>query len=221
MKYFLLSVCFLMLFFSCRKDPKIAPPKLPSPHVSIENTEGSYFVYHWFEIDSVGNETQLQYIDTVWVQVDTMINGNTFTHTKGNYYVYPVKNWFFRDSLGYVVDQNGLIHYSYNNSDTVKVDTSGFEQRFTINVNNLNDKYAMPSGLINNQIIAPKPLPYFDHQIHRTYKTQSYTACDSIWIQHIKYVNGYGEVASQSGYISALISECKYAQRRLVFFDIK
>lgn len=112
------------VFISCKKsDTELLPPPTPeneSQSFSWNHTPGSYYVYQWYKIDSLGNETPYSAPDSNIVVGDTIINGNTYTTFKTDHIFFNYDEMYWRDSSGYIVDQGGYIHFSHTAfNDTV------------------------------------------------------------------------------------------------------
>lgn len=115
MKKILAFTILGLTVWSCKKE-NIAPLEIGSPdpgssaHVT---TAGSYWVYDWYQVDSVGNETWLsQWKDTIRITGDTTINGNVFQVYKGKH-MGANTEYYTRDSSGCILNTDGSIIYSY------------------------------------------------------------------------------------------------------------
>jgi hypothetical protein len=203
----------IVLAASCKKDPDpvIPPVQEPVPLFLLEASQGSYFIYEWYQVDSLGNETSLSITDTVYFSGDTIINGNSYAIQAGTYFGSP-RVAFIRDSLGYIVTSSGNILFSYvNNSDTLR------------NVSNsMNDIYMMTKK--NNAAITTVAGSFttYDQQVHY-YRADGtpMTNCDSVWISHSHYDDLSGiEVSSQLAFLNPLENLCQYNERRLVYVYI-
>lgn len=115
-----------LLIYSCSKDVAI-PKKGNTTPVSnasfVPLTVGSFWVYNYYYVDTLGNET-FDNTDTVRIIQDSIINGKTYAMFEGLYYVYNSNNtnyYFRRDSLSYLVNENGGIYFSSTNfTDTLQ-----------------------------------------------------------------------------------------------------
>lgn len=120
---------------------------------------GNYWVYKNYEVDSLGNETEVQYLDSVVITHDTIINGNTYYIFEGTNYPLP-QNWHYikivRDSGDYLVNEQGKILFSsndfsnilsekieiYNTGDTIYYIQFKMEQVY--------NSVSLPAGVFNN-----------------------------------------------------------------------
>nr|MBC8147027.1 hypothetical protein [Bacteroidota bacterium] len=116
-KLIILGVLSIILISACKKsdeiiikDPEPVPTKNYNP-MSI----GSYWIYQHYEIDTLGNETQLSVTDSVRITGDTLINSLNYRIYKGT----KPNQWnvlyMLRDSGDYVVASDGLIYLSKSN----------------------------------------------------------------------------------------------------------
>ena len=114
----------IILFTSCEKDDS------PTINYSAEETDylplgiGNYWIYKHYDIDSLGNETERDIIDSVIINRDTIINNNQYFILEGTNYPFSGSAWgvkdILRDSSGYIVDEKGQIRFSVDNfSDTL------------------------------------------------------------------------------------------------------
>jgi hypothetical protein len=110
-------VVLVILFFSACKvnnEPieKIQPVYLPL-------AVGNYWIYQHFSIDSTGKESPLSLFDSVVITKETMIHGQLYFEFGGT----PNNNFlsrFLRDSLGYLVTDDGKKVFSMSNfTDTI------------------------------------------------------------------------------------------------------
>ena len=110
MKKSLFIILIIIVISSCCKDK----PLIPSlTHVPLEI--GNSWVYKNYTIDSSGVQTILDRIDSMVITKDTIIGDNKYFVMEGT--DYPAKsNWgilnILRDSLGYLVNENGAIIFA-------------------------------------------------------------------------------------------------------------
>lgn len=102
---------------SCTSDPTSSVVPSTNYHpLSI----GSYWIYEWVQIDTLGNETPMNQIDTVTVIGDTVINGNTYAELYGTWLSPQPRYWYKRDSAGYLITNfGGAIFTTTSTSDTL------------------------------------------------------------------------------------------------------
>lgn len=97
----LLLSCLAMLVFSCKDDDATTNPTLATDYFPL--TKGSYWIYDWYTIDSLGNEASIGRTDTLKVTGDTILNGIEYSVVEGTLLGTESLN-FYRDSSGYLDD---------------------------------------------------------------------------------------------------------------------
>jgi hypothetical protein len=213
----MISLSFLVL--SCRKDKEEAgsQPDLPLPLSSFEYSQfkpGNYWVYQQFKILD-GIETPTSDFDSVYVERDSLINGQTYM---------KVYNWergwdykLFKDSAGYIVDEEGSVLFSSQVSSTnligsryiiinnqKEADTICLETR-QMTENGITT--TTPAG--NFTTVAFKQSFFFYPKwIHNT---------DSIRYMHTRYAKGIGIVTQIIPYA---VGDREYYERRLVRYKV-
>ena len=108
-----LFVASALLIMSCKKNT--TDNVMPDEQTVVHNSYmyplaiGNYWVYGEFVIDSSGNETQNNITDSVYIDKETIISGQTYfrmfykdLYNSGQYF-------YYRDSSGYRVTLNGII----------------------------------------------------------------------------------------------------------------
>lgn len=115
------SLLLLCLAFSCNNDDQMLPEACQANPPKYYNfNEGSYWIYQWSTIDTLGNETLMSSVDTIRNVGDTLINGNTYNVSKGTYLGTNSQDLYTRDSSGYLVNEDGRILFSaINFTDTL------------------------------------------------------------------------------------------------------
>lgn len=128
----LLSFVFLIFIFSCKKEnvEVVCGPTFSNNYIPM--SVGSYWIYHWYEVDTLGNETLLgNKIDTVQIIGDTTIQGHLYFIQEETFaFDTPgIITTFYRDSIGYLLNSEGEISFSSTNfTDTLhRVSNSIFE----------------------------------------------------------------------------------------------
>jgi hypothetical protein len=114
MKKILALGTFIIFAASCKKKeitttPVTIPP--PAEYVYV-TTPGSYWIYDWYQVDSLGNETMMNWKDTVRIEGDTTIDSKIYQVLKKTGTGFLEVPSFQRDSLGWIVGTAGII-YSY------------------------------------------------------------------------------------------------------------
>ena len=116
----------LVSIFACEKDDM---QKLSdnTPNDAKENyfplTLGNYWVYEDYHIDSLNQEQKLDFIDSIAVSRDTLIHGEKFYILSGIRELPGsdklVDIAILRDSMGYLIDQKGVIRFSNSNFNDI------------------------------------------------------------------------------------------------------
>jgi hypothetical protein len=127
MKFY--PVCFLCalsltLLSSCGKKHEDSQMVLPASSIAPNDYAtlypGNYWIYELYNIDSLGNATPTGQYDSSYVLPDTTVNGK-------NYHVLMITQaWgmaksplLLRDSLQYMVDEKGQVHFAINDFTTL------------------------------------------------------------------------------------------------------
>lgn len=212
MKTYIIITAALLTFVSCKKE-KIENPIVEDQAVSYTpSTKGSYWIYDWVKVDTNGVETPLPYKDTLRIIGDTMINNYVYTVTRGTSMGGTVRNFYSRDSSGYIVNALGDASYSYTNfTDTIRsYDDPGF----------LNIRVKM----FNNMPVSI-PLGTFNTIESRTFHYNpnggSANNCgDPYFTLSTWFVQGVGNVKSTTGYTYELMNCGVIMEQRLVEYFI-
>lgn len=118
MKPTMLAACvaaFGCLYVSCKRDNP-APEKRYESYAALK--AGNYWIYQIFVVDSAGNGTASPEYDSCYVGGDTLVRGQTYHYlgsTLGTTSGYTCGKWL-RDSLSYIVDVEGHIWFSSEES---------------------------------------------------------------------------------------------------------
>lgn len=107
----MLVISSLAITYSCKKD-SIIPPTVYDTYLPLK--VGNYWIYEEVQIDSNGTETPLSFVDSNYVEKDTIINGLTYYKVHKPNHFFPDYCEILRDSLHYIVDERGLIKFSSN-----------------------------------------------------------------------------------------------------------
>lgn len=207
-KLIILGVLSIILISACKKsdeiiikDPEPVPTKNYNP-MSI----GSYWIYQHYEIDTLGNETQLSVTDSVRITGDTLINSLNYRIYKGT----KPNQWnvlyMLRDSGDYVVDSDGLIYLSKSNFvDTLNKGIIGL-MSFSYKMEQPVAAITVPAGsfnVVNYQGTYDANNPPSGVTYPR--------------FQNNYYTDGIGRIADSYFYYS----NPKYYERRLVRYHIE
>ncbi|MFN8206185.1 MAG: hypothetical protein U0T82_02070 [Bacteroidales bacterium] len=123
----------VLLLLSCKEeiDPGFSENDAQLVAEYLPMQIGNYWIYQHYSIDSAGQATPLNRIDSIVISRDSSINGHT-------YFVFEKETGYpgnpreiesiLRDSAGTIVDQHGKIRFAVNNfSDTIYRFTHLFE----------------------------------------------------------------------------------------------
>jgi hypothetical protein len=153
-----ISIAFVI---SCQKEESPIPTvnKVQSNYYPLDI--GNYWVYRHYVIDTLGNEKELPYIDSVVIIKDTIIRNNRwFVQGGKNIGDGPnfIPNGILRDSMGYIVTPYGrkilskdnfkdtLDVFHYLEFDNGKQDTA---YTGTTKMEQTNEKIKVPAGEFN------------------------------------------------------------------------
>lgn len=117
-----------IIVFSCKKDAETPVPVTKADYYQLK--VGNYWIYEGYMVDTNGVATPTGVFDSAYIEKDTLINGNSYYKLmECPYVVFPWQYAFYlRDSLGYLVNSDGIILASDNNfTDTLAVDTGNPE----------------------------------------------------------------------------------------------
>jgi len=102
----------IFLFSACKKEKPEIPLGQCSPAPNFQPmTIGSYWIYEQFNVDTNGIRTSLNRLDSVFIEKDTLINGNIYAKFKRIPLNHNNLLWhdYWRDSSGYIVNSLGYI----------------------------------------------------------------------------------------------------------------
>ncbi len=223
-KYFEIAIiAFVFIFINaCKKKKTVEEPiiSIANPTVYKDFSKlkaGNYWVYQYFEVDTLGNATPYNKFDSCYFVKDTMIHGSMFAKVYRPTIPGLTPDFIFiRDSLHYQVNHYGeqlfssvdftnnlstqywLIFSSLLNTDTASLN---IRKMTDINVNTL-----VPAGTfttLNSKLIwniFPK-----------------YTYYQKTKYQNTKYAENIGIVAETLPFYFASI---KYTERRLIRYKV-
>ena len=186
MKKAIFLTSLILLIFSCKKDNVT---KTPSVNDYFPMKIGNYWVYQEYQIDTNAIEKPLNYIDSIFISNDTIINGKTYFVfvTKSKSFLFPPDNLsFYRDSSGNLVTQEGQILLSTENfNDTLsrRVDTiiinKVIDTLFTLTskMEKIQGAVSLPAGNFNNILDYRSTVIAFPNTAHTdTFYTDKYFA---------------------------------------------
>lgn len=127
-KLIVLALIVICFFSACKKDVTIPTTHLeyecgtPSPISYFHLNYGSYWVYDWYVIDSLGNETFLNITDSIFISGDTTIGNSTYSISEGTWFGGSPFVEYLRDSSFHLVNEAGRVFCSSTNfTDTLHI----------------------------------------------------------------------------------------------------
>lgn len=217
MKYSILALLLIILLLSCSKKDSTPIGSQEDPRSSgnynFNNVIGTYWVYDWVVIDSNQVETPLSITDTITIIGDTIINGLTYSIYNGDYFGGATTR-FLRDSSGYIVTSTGQIIASFEHQ----------AQKQT-NSGTLMNQYGYYTLLPLLKTIKTVPAGAYDCSLLVTHwymlDSTAFNVCGDPEYTETIYTDPFvGEVASQRGYMSQIVNQCTYNERRLVEYYV-
>ncbi len=117
-------------------------------------TIGSSWVYQNVDIDPLGQEKVRVETDSVLISKDTLIDGKLYYVFEGSNYPFNGGRWgildILRDSMGYIVNQYGVVKFSFNNfTDTLHVKKEVHEDEILFTLS-----YRMEKGNVSCSVPA-------------------------------------------------------------------
>src|SRR6478735_7702098 len=122
MKHFLRFALFLSLAFSaCKKDLKDHTLPTSSSNTYIPMTQGSYWLYDCYVVDSTGTSTFMHITDSVYIDGITVFGTDTFYVQHGTSFgSFSSPIAYLRDSSGYLINPAHRVLFSQTNfTDTL------------------------------------------------------------------------------------------------------
>jgi len=216
MKTKLLLGFFLMAgILSCEKNENKSDVPKPKKADYFPLGTGSYWVYNTYIIDSLGNETLKSENDTLSIIGDTTINGNTYSIFYGKRYGVStsLEKRFYRDSLGYIVNEEGKIVFSSDNfTDTLDIKyTPDMENpmyyQFKM-MKKVEDKITLPAGVFDSVLNSRLSVYYYNPLIEHL-RDNDYL-----------YAPNVGKILWQYFYYGGFVNRKSYIEERLVAYKI-
>lgn len=161
-RYFIFILLPVIVLAACKKDdeennnnqnndPEVIEKYYP---LAVEN----YWVYTTEELDQNGYPTGQIGQDCVVVNTDSLMEGavyykvQTYTLNNGSYSLLP--GWiFYRDSMGHLIDQDGLVHFAEERIDDtiasqIEMLPNGADTMFAVFVimQDVNQSVTVPAG---------------------------------------------------------------------------
>ncbi|MBE9481090.1 MAG: hypothetical protein IMY69_05285 [Bacteroidetes bacterium] len=207
-KLLILALLAVLVIASCKKDKDDVQQIEPVPQsadYALFNT-GSYWIYHWYKIDTLGNETFMDKTDSLYIAEDTIINGHTYQVKKGNFFVTQNYLELCRDSSNYIVSHLGQIMFSATNfTDVLFYDTIADLLTRSFKMDDKDIIISVPAGDFKTYNFKGTIVPLIP---------------DYPWgVRYINYcyAKGVGRVLSTSYYFSSP----DYMEQRLIRYHIE
>ncbi len=216
--YSFIAILFAIIFLiSCKKEKLEIENRqqvdVPTTYPNYSNLKvGNYWIYERFRVDSLGNATSLNIIDSCYIEKDTVIRGNTYYKLTGPDYANPTVNTpmrsgFLRDSLSYLIDNRGYILFSSQNS---YIRESGYDiappsdtiYSFITKVTDQNMSITVPAGTYVTTNLQTEYTFYNNYIIYWKIRTKN-----------TRYAENVGMVSQDWGFF---LSMPDYWQRRLI-----
>lgn len=195
-----------------KKQEDVVTPEEPAASYEMPTTVGSYWVYHWEDVDANGNTSPLSAIDTTLIVGDTLINNKQYIVFEGTFFGGQKQRWCERDSSGFIVNLNGTIVCAYNSSPME------FSQTTVV-------PYILRNG-VSSPASVSLPVGNFENSV-RMYTNVSnadgsaLTACGSQSIDLYTYfVSGIGLIRREMAFFGQLQSNCIKKRSKLVAYFI-
>jgi hypothetical protein len=117
-KLFILSA--LLGIVSCKKkETQNASPVKPSPTDYVKLKPGNYWIYREYMVTDT-SETDQMITDSLYVEKDTLIAGKTYHKlVRPSHWDNTPQVSYLTDSLDYIIDYTGRIHFSANDFTTI------------------------------------------------------------------------------------------------------
>lgn len=205
----LFFILTLVLMFACEKDDEQKLSKNTLDDVK-ENfmplAIGNYWVYENYHIDSLKQEKKLDFIDSIGVNRDTVIDGVKFYILSG-LREFPGFDklgdlYILRDSLGYLINELGEISFSSsnfndilhtwilqtsNNDTLLKVTYKMFEYLDSVEI--LNNKYKVLNYQGNVTVYNSSTNDIW----YRDYTNKYYASNVGVVYESFFYIGGHGK----------------------------
>jgi hypothetical protein len=198
-----------MVLCSCKKEKPESEqtPDNTTPDYVLPNTVGSYWVYEKYNVDSLGNENYLS-VDTLFITGDTIINGYTYTAFNSVFNTLPHPD-HLRDSSGYIIDELGIIYYSYVNLGDTLFSFDGYVPGPNGNYYQYRDDY-MLSNLGNISTSVGQFSCYIKRSAIRDSAGGSVNVCGDLQAYGDQYyASNVGLIRYENWFYASMILECE------------
>jgi len=208
----IVGIFILFSVLTCEKNADETKPNVEKSNY-FPLSIGSYWIYDCFEKDSTGKEKIISENDTLKITGDTLINGNEFSKFYGKEYAFnsQLEEFYYRDSLGYILNEKGEIKFSSDNlNDTLYKVYLAEDSIFFIyaKMETYTNEVLLPAGKFNNIL---------------NYKTtvEQYNPSKRLIGKNDKlFAPNVGRILRQYFYVHLYDTEKKYFEERLVDYDI-
>lgn len=205
------------MFQSCKKDNDEAPaPQILDPAAYPDYSclrTGNYWIYQQYAIDSAGNATATNVIDSVFVEKDTLIQGVVYYKvvSPSPYGIYPGFS-YLRDSLHYIVNSHGQLLFSSQDF------TNHLEDDYTIT--NLTDTVCRMIKMMADAdaAVAVPAGTFITSDARETYLMYpAYSMNGNIRYKHNRYAENVGLVVQTLPFFVGLPTQI---ERRLIRYHV-
>jgi hypothetical protein len=153
MKGNIVLVVLLLFVIACKKEKDISKEFCPEININapanpsvFPMNNGNYWVYNNYLVDT-NNATTFISTDTVKILGDTNINGKTYK-VFSNWAFHPFNYQLYRDSIGYLINNEGAVLYSNHNfTDTLYRYSDSLFYYMYGKMDNINTTISVPSGI--------------------------------------------------------------------------
>jgi len=151
---------FVLLFISACCDEVILTEE-PDTSAAIYSplAIGNYWIYQESIEQVDGSFQPKSTLDSVYIEKDTVVDGNRFFIIEGNRFAGPGNRYDLRrDSMGYLVDNNNNIYYSPKDNDGILNTKVNYmpDGQFLFSVSNLMqpvDSLSLPAGDFETRVL--------------------------------------------------------------------
>lgn len=210
-KYFIILLV-LSFIYSCNSEESDLPQQTNNFYAL---TVGNSWEYKYYLRDNATNNfLPTPVTETVDITETIIINNETYynfkhivTSNDGNYSSLPTngeRNYRLRDSLGFLIDEIGLIKYNNSNNNEYFVDQ----------INNMLSYYVKLSDTDNNIMTNAGSFMCYDNH----YYLKDINGNVSNSLDHIYRQNGKGEILSTMSFAS---QNEPFAEKRLESYSIQ
>lgn len=206
---FLIALISMALMSACKKEESNSEPKYPD-YGCLK--VGNYWIYERFVVDTFGVAVTLNQFDSCYVEKDTLINGETYAKiARPHLYKDEMVFTYLRDSLHYLVDNNGMIRFSSIDTSTVFfthysiISNGDTIYKLTVKMDDINQRIVVPAGEFTTM------------NYKATYKMKPSFGPLPIRIAHMRYAKDVGLVVETLPMFASIPTT---TERRLVRYYI-